>query len=141
MLATTRFIRCCATTQLSRLISADRASLQVAGFRFFPALNEKQKHLFGIFYAVLFAPQFGQAVSVCGIRAPQYLQGIMTTSRTISFSLITGAALGAVTCIVIIELVTSGLFSTAITALVVHVVFESMLVKVGLAPAGMFMLH
>jgi hypothetical protein len=30
-------------------------------------------------YAVLFAPQFGQNVAVCGKRAAQYLHGIITT--------------------------------------------------------------
>jgi hypothetical protein len=41
-------------------------------------------------YAVLFPPQLGQTVTSWSINVPQYLQGIMTTSRTISISLMTG---------------------------------------------------
>lgn len=37
-------------------------------------------------YAVLFAPQCGQNVAVWGKSAPQYLQGIKTTSRITSLT-------------------------------------------------------
>jgi hypothetical protein len=38
----------------------------------------------GTSYEVLFAPQCGQKIAVCGKRVPQYLQGITTTSRITS---------------------------------------------------------
>jgi hypothetical protein len=75
------------------------------------------------------------------MRAPQYLQGIMTTSRRISLSLITGEALGGATWISVILLVTSGLPSTATTPLIAHVTFLSRLLVVAGPLMGRFMLN
>jgi hypothetical protein len=64
----------------------------------------------------------------------------MTISWIISFSRITGEALGGDTCISKVVLSTSGLPSMAMTPFSDHATFWSTLWKVGLPPAGMFRL-